>query len=72
MKLRLGVTMMVVLVLGTDCLALAQKDSQSWMSEMDKVYRDESHCLTLADMRGDKDKPISCFCRDRLADARYV
>jgi len=23
-------------------------------------------------MRGDKDMPISCWCRDALADARYV
>ncbi len=42
------------------------------LTDLDKVYRDESHCLTEADMRGDKDMPISCFCRDALVDARYV
>ena len=33
---------------------------------------DESHCLTSPDLRGDKDNPISCYCRDAIADARYV
>jgi hypothetical protein len=37
-----------------------------------KVYQDESHCLTEPDMRGDKDAPISCYCRDAIVDARYV
>jgi hypothetical protein len=39
---------------------------------MDNLYADESHCLTSADMRGDKDNPISCFCRDAIAEARYL
>lgn len=41
-------------------------------SKMDAIYRDESHCLTAADMRGDKDMPISCYCRDAIANAQYV
>jgi hypothetical protein len=41
-------------------------------SNLDKVYRDETHCLTASDMRGDQDKPISCWCRDVVMDARYV
>lgn len=39
---------------------------------LNRIYRDESHCLTIADMRGDQDKRISCFCRDAIVDARYV
>jgi hypothetical protein len=39
---------------------------------MDAVYRDESHCLVAREIRGEKDKPISCFCRDAIIDARYV
>jgi len=42
------------------------------LTDLDKVYRDESHCLTEADMRGDKDLPISCWCRDAIVDARYI
>jgi hypothetical protein len=41
-------------------------------SKLERVYRDESHCLTAADMRGDQDKRISCFCRDAIIDARYL
>jgi hypothetical protein len=39
---------------------------------MDMVYRDESHCLVAPEIRGEKDNPISCFCRDAIMDARYV
>ncbi len=39
---------------------------------LNNIYFDESHCLTVADMRGDKDKSISCFCRDAIVDARYL
>ncbi len=50
----------------------AQGHTRGRMTEMNKVYGDESHCLTSADMRGDKDNPISCYCRDSIAQARYV
>lgn len=39
---------------------------------LDNVYYDQTHCLTAPDMRGDNDRPISCFCRDAIIDARYV
>ncbi len=39
---------------------------------INKVYRDESHCLALPEIRSDKDSPISCYCRDAIIDARYV
>jgi len=39
---------------------------------MDKTYVDESHCLVAPEIRGEKDHPISCFCRNAIADARYV
>jgi hypothetical protein len=41
-------------------------------TNMNEVYRDESHCLTSPDMRGDQDNPISCYCRDAILMARYV
>jgi hypothetical protein len=41
-------------------------------STLDKIYGDETHCLTIADMRGEKDRSIACFCRDAIVDARYV
>lgn len=39
---------------------------------MNGVYEDEGHCLTAPEIRGDKDAPISCYCRDAIASARYV
>lgn len=42
------------------------------LSSLDKVYSDETHCLTSADMRGDRDLSISCWCRDAIVEARYV
>ena len=33
---------------------------------------DLSHCLTLREARSDKDVSISCYCRGRIADARYL
>lgn len=56
----------------TSLAAPAQGHPEGQMAEMDRVYGDESHCLTSADMRGDKDNPISCYCRDSIAQARYV
>lgn len=46
--------------------------AQSWLSPLDKIYADESHCLTSPEIRGEKDSPISCYCRDAIVDARYV
>jgi hypothetical protein len=33
-------------------------------TDMDKVYSDESHCLVAPEIRGNKDNPNSCYCRD--------
>jgi hypothetical protein len=41
-------------------------------NKMDKIYSDESHCLVSPEIRGKKDNPISCFCRDAVTEARYV
>lgn len=41
-------------------------------STMNEIYQDESHCLTEPEIRGDKDAPISCYCRDAISEARYV
>ena len=41
-------------------------------TQMDKVYADESRCLVGPEIRGNRDNPISCYCRDAIADARYV
>jgi hypothetical protein len=46
--------------------------AQDWPPAMQKVYMDESHCLTVPEIRTNKDNPISCYCRDAIADARYV
>jgi hypothetical protein len=46
--------------------------TQGWMSAMDKLYQDESHCLTSPEIRSDKDNSISCYCRDAIGEARYV
>ena len=42
------------------------------ITKMEKVYLDESRCLVAPEIRGEKDNPISCFCRDAIMDARYV
>ena len=36
------------------------------------VYQDETHCLVGPEIRSAADNPISCYCRDALADAQYV
>jgi hypothetical protein len=41
-------------------------------NDLDKVYKDESHCLVAPEIRGEADNPLSCWCRDALVDARYV
>jgi hypothetical protein len=46
--------------------------AQTANDSLNKVYQDETHCLTAADMRGDQDKSISCYCRDAIIDWRYV
>jgi hypothetical protein len=33
---------------------------------------DQSHCLTLRETRSDKDASISCICRLRIVEARYL
>jgi len=47
-------------------------DAQDWLSPLDKIYADESHCLTGPEIRSEKDSPISCYCRDAIVDARYI
>jgi hypothetical protein len=42
------------------------------LTALDKIYKDETHCLVGAEIRSDSDEPISCYCRDALSDARYV
>ena len=39
---------------------------------LDEIYKDESHCLALPEIRNDNDSPISCYCRDAIVEARYV
>jgi len=59
MQHRSAPLLAVVLALGVASPTFAQ-------GKMNKVYKDESHCLTSADMRGERDNPISCFCRDAI------
>ncbi len=56
-------------VLGNTKHAARAQDSAT---AMDKTYADESHCLVAPEIRSDNDNPISCYCRDAIADARYV
>jgi|ERR1043166_3592644 hypothetical protein len=59
------------------CLALCvagqgrAQTPQDW-SSLEKIYLDESHCLVAPEIRTEEDRLISCYCRDALADARYV
>lgn len=54
-------------------LAMVTGVSPVWgQNTLNKVYTDESHCLLGPEIRGEADKPISCYCRDALTDARYV
>jgi hypothetical protein len=46
--------------------------AQKLVSDLNKVYEDETHCLVAPEIRNAKDKPISCYCRDAVTDARYV
>ncbi len=53
-------------------LVLPLIHAQDKSINLDEVYRDESHCLVDPEIRSAVDKPISCFCRDAIANARYV
>lgn len=46
--------------------------AQNLANSLNTVYQDETHCLGGPEIRGEKDKPISCYCRDALTDVRYV
>jgi hypothetical protein len=37
-----------------------------------KIYDDQSHCLLDFERRSDNDIPISCYCKNAIAEARYV
>jgi len=50
----------------------ANSGPASATNTMNEIYQDESHCLTSPEIRGDKDAPISCYCRDAISEARYV
>jgi hypothetical protein len=67
-KKRIVLVLVVVLRLALPHTTRAQ----DWATALDKIYMDESHCLVAPEIRSDKDNPISCFCRDAVADARYV
>jgi hypothetical protein len=60
----------LLIILAWHTVSYAQTPANS--DNMDMVYRDESHCLVAPEIRGEKDKPISCFCRDAIVEARYV
>ena len=68
-KLVCCLTVFVILVLYAFFSYAGQLEN---INKMDKVYRDESHCLVAPEIRGEKDNSISCFCRDAIMDARYV
>lgn len=49
-----------------------ENNAQRSPANLDEVYRDESHCLIGAEMSSNGDSPGSCYCRDAIADGRYV
>jgi hypothetical protein len=51
---------------------VASVHPQESPTALQEVYSDESHCLLSPEIRSDKDNPISCYCRDAIADARYI
>lgn len=53
-------------------LSVRPTSAQAPANSLDAVYRDETHCLVAPEIRGPADNPISCYCRDALADAHYV
>ncbi len=63
-------------VLVVVCLGLGLADGSFTQgpvtNTLNQTYQDESHCLVLPEIRGAQDKPISCYCRDTLVDARYL
>jgi hypothetical protein len=67
---ELIVSMVAAVILGLP--ATARQAPQNHKPDLQKVYADESHCLTSPEIRSDKDSSISCFCRDAIADARYI
>jgi|GEM_PF-6720171 len=46
--------------------------TQEMATDLNKSYMDESHCLIAPEIRNRTDKPISCYCKDALTEARYV
>lgn len=63
-----GAIVLLILASAQTRMTVAQDST----TEMDKIYADESHCLTLPEIRSEKDNSISCYCRDAIAEARYV
>jgi hypothetical protein len=67
----------IAVVIFLACISFGQstvkpKEQGLRIKTMDEIYGDEGHCLTLPEIRSDKDDPISCYCRDAIAEARYV
>lgn len=52
--------------------ASAKSGTASTKNTMNQIYEDVSHCVTEPEIRGEKDAPISCYCRIAISDARYV
>jgi hypothetical protein len=71
MNLRDGARRLALRLVVCSALLAGVAHSQDKIN-LDDVYYDQTHCLTAPDMRGDNDRPISCFCRDAIVDARYV
>ncbi len=46
--------------------------AQALRNSLNRIYEDETHCLVAPEVLNERDKPISCFCRDALTDARYL
>ena len=62
----------IVVICFLSCVPCLLAQDASREKTLDSIYKDESHCLTEADIRADSDYSISCWCRDSIVDARYV
>lgn len=65
-------TLLIGIMLLLELTRAHGQPARKFLTELDKVYGDESHCLVGPEIRGDKDSSISCYCRDAIVDARYV
>jgi hypothetical protein len=74
------VILMVILIWACEGMSFGQSTKDSTNNEyksdavtnLDKIYWDQSHCLAMPEIRSDRDASITCYCRDAIEEARYI